>query len=87
MEEKWRRKIFWYCRSKKCSTQSKVFYYKITTTSTNEDIFKNFMEDLYDSLSFNQREKLLFFFLDNLSAHSTAKLFTFYKKNKNENII
>ena len=62
-------------------TQSKVVYYKITSTSTNEDTFKKFMEDLYDSLSFNERENYCFL-LDNLSAHSTAKLFTFYKEKK-----
>ena len=41
-------------------TQSKVVYYKITSTSTNEDTFKKFMEDLYDSLSFNERENYCF---------------------------
>ena len=62
-------------------TQSKVVYYQITSTSTNEDTFKKCMEDLYDSLSFNERENYCFL-LDNLSAHSTTKLFTFYKEKK-----
>ena len=30
---------------------SKVIYYKITSSQTNEDIFKLFMEKLYESLS------------------------------------
>jgi hypothetical protein len=32
-------------------SQSKIIYYKIISDSTNEEIFKTFMEDLYGSLS------------------------------------
>ena len=44
------------------------------------------MEELYESLSEQEKEKYCFF-LDNLSFHSTAELFTLYKKNINENYI
>ena len=42
-------------------SQSKIIYYKITTSSTNEEIFKIFMDELYESLSVKERERYCFF--------------------------
>ena len=39
------------------------------------------MEELYESLSEQKKEKYCFF-LDNLSSHSTTELFSLYKEKK-----
>ena len=57
---------------------------KITSESTNKEI-KTFMEDLYDSLSEQERKKY-FFYLENCQI-TLLLIFLLYIKKKNENII
>ena len=62
-------------------TSSKVVYYKITNDTTNSEAFTLFITELLDKLKDEEKQKY-FFFMDNLSAHATASLFSLYYERK-----
>ena len=59
----------------------KNIFYKITNTNTNSKEFKEFFTNLLTKLSDKDKENTLFV-LDNLPAHCTPEMFSFYNENK-----
>lgn len=62
-------------------TQSKVLHYKIVNENIDSGKFEEFLGELCEKLTDDEKRKYIFF-LDNCTAHNTAKLFEFYNKQK-----
>ena len=58
-------------------SNNKIFHYMITQESTDNKIFKKFMNELIEKMT--DEEKMQNFIVkDNLSCHLTSDLFSFY---------
>lgn len=60
-------------------SKKKIIHYELTNENTNSTTFLNFMKNLYDKLSEEERKKTIFI-LDNLPVHLTGELFDYYKQ-------
>ena len=59
--------------------KEKIIHYELTHENTNSKTFLNFMTNLYNKLTEEERKKAILV-LDNLTAHLTGELFNFYKQ-------
>ena len=62
-------------------TAEKLIKYHLIEKSTNSDNFLNFMNDLVDSLTDEEKESSILI-MDNCRSHLSPKLFEFYSNNK-----
>lgn len=62
-------------------SDSKVIYFKITQTNTDEKNFLEFMKEFEENYTKNNSDKFVVI-MDNLSSHRTKNLLTFYKEKK-----
>jgi hypothetical protein len=62
-------------------SEDKIIHYKITEKNTDEEIFKNYIKELYEILSKDNKKRYVII-MDNLSCHRTRQMLDFYNKNK-----
>lgn len=62
-------------------SKDRIIHYKLTNETTNSNLFLNFMNELYNNLSEEEKTNSIII-MDNLSSHLTKDLYNFYFEKK-----
>ena len=59
----------------------KIIHYKIIEKNIDEEIFMNYIKELYEIPSKDNKKRYVII-MDNISCHRTSQMLDFYNKNK-----